>query len=87
MRRPALYSSSNRPAQAADDAHAQSGPAADPASAPSRFPRVSRFANRLAKNQLYLLWSVVGLLALLLAISFSSPLRNPATAAGPPGST
>ncbi|MEO7955010.1 MAG: trypsin-like peptidase domain-containing protein [Polaromonas sp.] len=84
MRRPALYSNSNRPAQGADDAHAQPpGQASDPAGAvpdtpPSRFPRTDRLAKRLAKNQLYLLWSVVGLLALLLAISFSSPLRNPA---------
>ncbi|WP_092129482.1 S1C family serine protease [Polaromonas sp. YR568] len=85
MRRPALYSSSNRPAQAADDSGAQppgqAADTADPSSAPSppsRFPRAARLAKRLAKNQLYLLWSVVGLLALLLAISFSSPLRNPA---------
>jgi S1-C subfamily serine protease len=81
MRRPALYSSSNRPAQGADDAHAQppgqAGPES-PSAPPSRFPRTARLARRLAKNQLYLLWSVVGLLALLLAISFSSPLRNPA---------
>lgn len=80
MRRPALYSSSNRPAQGAGDAGAQApGEAATadaiPPSPPSRF---SRFAKRLARHQLYLLWSVVGLLALLLAISFSSPLRNPA---------
>ncbi|MEO7399374.1 MAG: peptidase S1, partial [Polaromonas sp.] len=32
---------------------------------------MSRLTRRLADRQLYLLWSVVGLLALLLAISFS----------------
>jgi S1-C subfamily serine protease len=50
----------------------------DAPSPPSRFPRLSRFAKRLARHQLYLLWSVVGLLALLLAVSFASPLRNTA---------
>lgn len=85
MRRPALYSSSNRPAQGAADAQAQpAGEAAgDPTLSPaplppSRFPRAARLAGYLARHQLYLLWSVVGLLALLLAISFSSPLRHPA---------
>lgn len=81
MRRPALYSSSNRPAQGAGDDEAQSprqaGAETVPSSPPSRFPRVSRLTKHLARHQLYLLWSVVGLLALLLAISFSSPLRNP----------
>jgi len=83
MRRPALYSSSNRPAQGADDAQAQppGEPAAEAAALspppPSRFPRLARLSRRLARHQLYLLWSVVGLLALLLAFSFASPLRNP----------
>jgi S1-C subfamily serine protease len=86
MRRPALYSSSNRPAKGASDAGAQPPDHADEANqadsaetpTPSRFPRLNRLAQRAARHQLYLLWSVVGLLALLLAVSFSSPLRNPA---------
>jgi S1-C subfamily serine protease len=81
MRRPALYSSSNRPAPGAGDADAPQAPGeaviTDDAP-PSRFPRLSRFAHRVARHQLYLLWSVVGLLALLLAVSLSSPLRNTA---------
>jgi S1-C subfamily serine protease len=84
MRRPALYSSSNRPAQGAGDAQAQPPGEATTADAvpaspppPSRFPRLARLSRRLARHQLYLLWSVVGLLALLLAFSFASPLRNP----------
>jgi len=37
---------------------------------------LSRLAGRLADHQLYLLWSLVGLLALVLAISFFFPLRS-----------
>src|SRR5215207_8812918 len=82
MRRPALYSSSNRPAQGAGDVQAQPpGEPTDeagPLSPPPPASRLSRLSQRLARHQLYLLWSVVGLLALLLAFSFASPLRNPA---------
>ena len=80
MRRPALYSSSSRQAQrpgvrAAPGASATASetlsPPASPAAPPVPYSRLTRLARRLADRQLYLLWSVVGLLALLLAISFS----------------
>ena len=80
MRRPALYSSSSRQAprlgvSAAPDASATTSetlsPPASPAAPPAPSSRLTRLARRLADRQLYLLWSVVGLLALLLAISFS----------------
>ncbi|MEO7952753.1 MAG: trypsin-like peptidase domain-containing protein [Polaromonas sp.] len=87
MRRAALYSSSSRQVQGAD-ASAASGaggaekstlptpPLAPATDAPSS--RISRLGRRLADRQLYLLWSVVGLLALFLAIGFL--LSQPAAA-------
>lgn len=80
MRRPALYSSSSR---ASPDPGGRDSPSAPDAGAasqptrPSRSSRLARLINRFSSNpshQLYLLWSVVGLLALLLAISFSLSL-------------
>ena len=80
MRRPALYSSSSRRAprpgvSAAPGASATASetlsPPASPTAPPAPSSRLTRLARRLADRQLYLLWSVVGLLALLLAISFS----------------
>ncbi len=80
MRRPALYSSSSRQvprvnASAVPDASGAetSSLPAQPASSAALSPpsRFSRLARRLADRQLYLLWSVVGLLALLLTISLS----------------
>lgn len=76
MRRPALYSS-NRPAHGPDEPGA-SQPLEQQPGTPSEPPstsRLSRLARYASKHQLYLLWSVVGLLALLLAISFASSLR------------
>lgn len=85
MRRPALYSSSSRQVPRADASVAPDASGAQtsslpptpassaPLSPPSRF---SRLARRLADRQLYLLWSVVGLLALLLAISLSLPRQS-----------
>ncbi len=79
MRRPALYSSSSRqaaragvaaPGASATASGTLSQPAS-PAAPPVPSSRLTRLARRLADRQLYLLWSVVGLLALLLAISFS----------------
>ncbi|MDO9404765.1 MAG: trypsin-like peptidase domain-containing protein [Polaromonas sp.] len=75
MRRPALYSSSSRPAherpgQDTADADAQTPAAAD-AAAPVR----SGFARRLHLNNIRLLWGVVALLALMLALSLSLSLR------------
>ena len=82
MRRPALYSSSNRSSHdrrggdspgTANASIAPQTPSPEPTTlAPSR---LSSIRKRLAGNQLYLLWSVVGLLALLLVISLSLSLR------------
>ena len=78
MRRPALYSSSSRQlpgagvsaAPVAGGAEASTAPT-PPAGAHAPSSRMSRLSRRLVERQLYLLWSVVGLLALLLAISIS----------------
>ncbi|NMM05951.1 trypsin-like peptidase domain-containing protein [Polaromonas sp.] len=82
MRRPALYSSSNR---FSHDRRGGDSPGTADATAAPQTPspestilppsRLSSMRQRLAGNQLYLLWSVVGLLALLLAISLSLSLR------------
>ena len=66
MRRPALYSSSSRPAP--PDIDALPATVAAPLPPASRLQRMFR---RLAIHNVALLWSVVGLLALLLAISLS----------------
>ncbi len=78
MRRPALYSSSSHQLPGADASATPDAREAEtltaptpPAAAGASTSRMSRFSRRLAERQLYLLWSVVGLLALLLAISFS----------------
>ena len=88
MRRPALYSNSSRDRVALDSTGVAVGsvvPAASSASPPPSAPpapstspalsRRSRFAQHFSVHNIYLLWSVVGLLALLLAISFSSALQ------------
>ncbi|MEO7159469.1 MAG: trypsin-like peptidase domain-containing protein [Polaromonas sp.] len=85
MRRPALYSSSSRPTHDgvgqpvpdASDAGATIQPDSDAAACPSR---ASRLVQQLTAHQLYLLWSMVGLLALLLAISLSFSLQPAARA-------
>ena len=86
MRRPALYSSSSRPAQAPggrdaldapDDRSAQQPPA--PASGAGRSSDASSLLRRLAAHDADLLWAVLtGLLALLLSSVFSLFLRAPA---------
>jgi S1-C subfamily serine protease len=68
MRRPALYSSSSRPADA-------SGAAAVAPAVSSGTSRLARFRSRLSRHNTTLLWSVIGLLALLLALSLSTSLR------------
>jgi S1-C subfamily serine protease len=75
MRRPALYSSSRR---ASHDSDGGSGPGdtqptATPA--PQTPSRWSRWQQRASTHHIYLLWSVVGLLALMLALSLAVPLR------------
>ncbi|MDB5743429.1 MAG: peptidase and chymotrypsin/Hap [Polaromonas sp.] len=78
MRRPALYSSSSRasPDNAAHDPAAAAGPDAPPTSAAPATSRSSRFLRHLSTHQLRLLWAVVGLLALMLALSLSGALQQ-----------
>ena len=82
MRRPALYSSSSRPG--ADRFNEEPGLAAlhaavtAPPAASQHAPPTSRFKRMKAKlraDNLYLLWSVIGLMALMFAISLSLALR------------
>lgn len=72
MRRPALYSSSSR---SKHDLSGRDAPNAPDAAPPPQPVRGSRLIKRFSSNPLSLLWSAVGLLALLLALSFSLPLR------------
>ncbi len=81
MRKPALYSNSSRarPVQAteAESSGANAG-TASPTGAVAPISRRARLARYASLHQLRLLWSMVGLLALLLAFGFSSSLRPPA---------
>ena len=70
MRRSALYSSSSRPTQPDIDAL----PATSAAPVPP-VSRIQRMYRRLTVHNVALLWSVVGLLALLLAISLSMSMQ------------
>ena len=80
MRRPAFYSSSGRsrtdPSGHGDPAGRDASQTLQPDAALSTYgpARLLRYAS---VNHLRLLWSVVGLLALLLAISFSFQLQTP----------
>ncbi|MES2401616.1 MAG: trypsin-like peptidase domain-containing protein [Pseudomonadota bacterium] len=71
MRRPALYSSSTRPAAAA--APDQAGEQPKVTAAPTS--RLGRLKRHLSPGNIYVLWSVVGLLALLLGISLFMSTR------------
>lgn len=74
MRRPALYSSSSRSRHSPSGGDAPpDARAAPPRSAPTA--RLSRLIERFSSKQTVVLWSAVGLLALLLAMSFSLALR------------
>ena len=87
MRRPALYSSSQRngpvPGQAGTDAAdpaasapvSPEGKEADKAKPARPLSVTTRLTRRLALHNIHLLWSAVGLLALLLAISLFSSLQ------------
>lgn len=78
MRRPTLYSSSSR---AKHDSSGSDAPGEPDAATPPQLAHPSSFSRwlkRASANQLHLLWSVVGLLALLLAISFSFSLQTTA---------
>ena len=75
MRRPALYSSSTRPDTG--NSVAATGAADSVGIAPSgqSTSRLAGFKKNFSFSSITLLWSVVGLLALLLAVSFSMSLR------------
>ena len=80
MRRPALYSNSSRPIQKAASAgsletEAGSAQPASVAAVEQPTSRFRRLARHISPRNFYLLWSAVGLLALLLAISFSMALK------------
>ena len=82
MRRPALYSNSSRPIQKAASAgslatkaEAESAQPAKVAAVEQPTSRFRKLIRHLSPRNLYVLWSVVGLLALLLAISFSMALK------------
>jgi len=82
MRKPALYSRSSRSvqSQAGRGAHepetnTAAGPPPPPQLPSSPASRSARFTRYLSVHNLHLLWSVVGLLALLLAISLFSSLQ------------
>lgn len=77
MRRPALYSSSRssshdrRGGEFPDATDTGRPPESPPPSSASSPSRLSRLAQHLSPHNIYLLWTVVGLLALLLAINFA----------------
>ncbi len=82
MRRPALYSSSTRaPAPASGGDGSAAPQLSDPmvanaqGGAPAAATRWSRLADRIRTHQLALLWSTVGLLALLLSISMAMSMK------------
>jgi S1-C subfamily serine protease len=71
MRRPALYSSSRSSSQDRRGRGSPDTPEVQPSLEPAQPSRFSRLTLQLSLHNVYLLWSVVGLLALLLAISFA----------------
>ena len=75
MRRPALYSSSNRPDTGLSVAGTDTAGINGVASSGQSASRLARFKKHFSFGNITLLWSVVVLLALLLALSFSMSLR------------
>ncbi len=84
MRRPALYSSSSRPGadRAVNDGPGPAGleaPVTAPPSASQVHPpptsRFKRLTGKFRADNLYLLWSVIGLMALMLTISLSLAIK------------
>ncbi|MES2191915.1 MAG: trypsin-like peptidase domain-containing protein [Pseudomonadota bacterium] len=71
MRRPALYSSSTRPAATATPVQ----PGEQPAVAADPKSRLVRLKQHLSPGNIYVLWSVVGILALLLGLSLAMSTR------------
>src|SRR5439155_4800735 len=78
MRRPALYSSSRSSSQDRPDRGSPDASEVQPSPEPAQPSRFSRLTRQLSLHNVYLLWSVVGLLALLLAISFALSPPPPA---------
>jgi S1-C subfamily serine protease len=84
MRRPALYSSSSRPG---NDRSNNDTPGSSRLDAPATAPppgsqehalptsRFKRMKGKFRANNIYLLWSVIGLMALMLTISLSFGIR------------
>ena len=66
MRRPALYSSSRSSSQDRPDRGSPDASEVQPSPEPAQPSRFSRLTRQLSLHNVYLLWSVVGLLALLL---------------------
>ena len=75
MRRPALYSSSNRPDTGISALGTDTSGIIGVASSGQSASRLARFKKHFSFGNIALLWSVVGLMALLLAISFSMSMR------------
>jgi S1-C subfamily serine protease len=75
MRRPALYSRSNRPDTDSSVAATDTANTAAVALSGQSASTLARFKKHFSFSNITLLWSVVGLLALLLAISFSMSMR------------
>ena len=76
MRRPALYSSSVRPAPSGQEV-VGAGPELTPDSKPiSRPSRLSRLTRHFSVHNVYLLWATLSLLALILGISLSLSLQQ-----------
>lgn len=79
MRRPALYSSSPRPAADQASVRSSNPPPAGPIPAAAEgglaSSRLDRLKRNLSPHNIYVLWSVVGVLALLLGISLFMSTR------------
>ena len=76
MRRPALYSRTSRNSRTGSEG--EDLPVAGDAVQGTVRARMTRLAKQLSPHNIYLLWSVLGLLALLLAISLALPMRSAA---------
>ena len=72
MQRPALYSRSSRPSAERSNSDGPGTPVTAPLPTPQPALPITRFrrvTNKLRADNLYLLWSVIGLMALMLTIS------------------
>jgi len=76
MRRPALYSSSSRSGANAQRHIDEASTAAATSQTEPAAGRLRRIMRHMSLRNIYFLWAVVGLLALLLALSFSASLQK-----------